>query len=120
MFMSIRAVIFALVMSLGSQCFAGEAMSKFLKTCAYGTLVGAGVGLVTLAWTENPNDKLNNVARGASLGLYAGIAVGYAMVTKKDNLDYADNRPSAFWMQLKTSPKSSLEGAEVHWLAAEF
>ncbi len=118
--MSIRAIVFMLVMSLGAQCFAGEAMSKFLKTCAYGTLIGAGVGLVTLAWTENPNDKLNNVARGASLGLYAGIAVGYTMVAKKDAVDYADNRPSAFWLQLKSTPKNQLEGAEVRWLAAEF
>lgn len=51
-------------------------LRTFLKDCAYGVLIGAGVGVVSLAVADKPGDNLNNIARGASLGLYGGIAYG--------------------------------------------
>ncbi|MEI7973929.1 MAG: hypothetical protein WCH11_06140 [Bdellovibrio sp.] len=50
--------------------------SQFLKSCGYGTLIGAGLGAASLAFVEDPGSKLSNLARGASLGLYIGIGVG--------------------------------------------
>ena len=53
-------------------------MGKEMMTSAtYGVLAGTIVGAATLAFAENPGDKLYRVARGASLGLYAGIALGF-------------------------------------------
>ncbi len=34
------------------------------------------MGLASLAFAENPEKKMNSIARGASLGLYAGMAWG--------------------------------------------
>lgn len=51
-------------------------LTEFLKSCGYGTLIGAGVGVVSLAFEKNPSEHANNVARGASLGLYGGIVYG--------------------------------------------
>jgi hypothetical protein len=48
----------------------------FTRSVIYGTLAGTLVGVATLAFTSNPGDNLNNVARGASYGLYAGIILG--------------------------------------------
>jgi hypothetical protein len=48
----------------------------FIRSVVYGTLAGTLVGVATLAFTTNPGDNLNNVARGASYGLYAGIMLG--------------------------------------------
>jgi hypothetical protein len=48
----------------------------FILSVVYGTLAGTLVGAATLAFTSNPGDNLNNVARGASYGLYAGIILG--------------------------------------------
>ncbi len=48
----------------------------FIMSVVYGTLAGTLVGAATLAFTSNPGDNLNNVARGASYGLYAGILLG--------------------------------------------
>lgn len=49
---------------------------SFLKSCAYGTLAGTLAGVASLALTDKPSEHGNNIARGASLGLYAGIAYG--------------------------------------------
>lgn len=45
-------------------------------SAAYGTLAGTIVGAATLAFSDKPGDNLNKVARGASIGLYAGILLG--------------------------------------------
>jgi hypothetical protein len=58
-----------------SVCFAGSG-KEFTTSVIYGTLAGTLVGAATLAFTSNPGDNLNNVARGASYGLYAGILLG--------------------------------------------
>ena len=55
-------------------------MKAFVTSSTYGVLAGALVGAATLAFTENPSDHLRNVAKGASLGLYAGILLGVYVV----------------------------------------
>lgn len=61
---------------MSQSAFASNKLVEFIKTCGYGALIGAGVGVVTLAMENNPNEHYANVAKGASLGLYAGIAYG--------------------------------------------
>ncbi len=46
----------------------------FVATVGKGIAVGATLGVVSLAVEDHPEDSWNNVARGASLGLYGGIA----------------------------------------------
>ena len=58
----------------------GSEMRAFVMSCTYGVLAGTLVGAATLAFTENPGDHLRNVAKGASLGLYAGILLGAYVV----------------------------------------
>ena len=53
---------------------------EFIRSCTYGVLAGTLVGAATLAFTDQPGENLNKVARGASLGLYAGIALGLYVV----------------------------------------
>ena len=60
-------------------------LGRFLKACAWGTAIGAGAGAVTLAFEEKPSDHTVNVARGASLGLYAGIAYGLLQQQKTES-----------------------------------
>jgi hypothetical protein len=61
-------------------CRASSAGKEFTTSVIYGTLAGTLVGAATLAFTTNPGDNLNNVARGASYGLYAGILLGLYVV----------------------------------------
>lgn len=49
-------------------------------SCTYGVLAGTLVGAASLAFVDKPGDNLQRVARGASLGLYAGIGLGYYTV----------------------------------------
>ena len=57
-----------------------EPMREFVMSATYGVLAGALVGAASLAFTENPGENMNRVARGASLGLYAGILLGVYLV----------------------------------------
>lgn len=64
---------------------------EFMMSCTYGVLAGTLVGAATLAFESQPGDKLYKVARGASLGLYAGIALGLYVVygvSDDEDLDY--------------------------------
>ena len=59
-------------------------LKKFLKSCAWGTLMGAGAGVVSLAFADKPSENWNNVAKGASLGLYGGIAYGLIQINQSE------------------------------------
>lgn len=67
--------IFLIALIVTSSAPAAD-LREFLKSCAYGTMTGAALGVVSLALSDRPSEDLNNVARGASLGLYGGIAYG--------------------------------------------
>ena len=64
-----------------------EPMRDFILSCSYGVLAGTLVGAATLAFSDKPGDNLNKVARGASLGLYAGILLGLYVVYGGPNED---------------------------------
>lgn len=72
--------------------FAETDMSGFLKSCGYGALGGAGAGVMSLAFVDKPSEQLNNISKGASLGLYFGIGYGlykvYGAPESKSNYDY--------------------------------
>lgn len=70
--------IFALMLLIPflSQGVQAKPLKEFLKSCAVGTMGGATLGVISLALEDKPSESWNNVARGASLGLYAGIAYG--------------------------------------------
>ena len=65
--------------------------STFIKRCGWGTVWGAGLGLVSLAFENHPYDHFNNVTKGASLGLYGGMI--YGMTNRLPWSDDADPRP---------------------------
>jgi hypothetical protein len=73
-----RAVLISSLI-ISSQAHA-TAMREFMLSCTYGTLAGTMVGAATLAFTNKPGENLNKVARGASIGLYVGIALGVYIV----------------------------------------
>jgi hypothetical protein len=50
---------------------------EFIMSCTYGVLAGTLVGAASLAFVDRPSENLQRVARGASLGLYMGIGLGY-------------------------------------------
>lgn len=55
-------------------------MREFVMSCSYGVLAGTLVGAASLAFSDRPGDNLNKIARGASIGLYAGILLGLYVV----------------------------------------
>jgi hypothetical protein len=79
---AIRAllVIGFAVVSLASRPARAEPVREFIMSCTYGVLAGTLVGAATLAFTDQPGENLNNIARGASIGLYAGMLLGFYVV----------------------------------------
>lgn len=71
-----------LILALVILCESGQAsdFTRFVKSCGFGALIGAGVGLASLAAENKPSEHYASIPRGASLGLYAGIAYGAYLV----------------------------------------
>ncbi len=83
MIQRLRSILFVsiLALSVGTPRSAhAEPMRDFILSCSYGVLAGTLVGAATLAFSDKPGDNLNKVARGASIGLYAGILLGLYVV----------------------------------------
>src|ERR1700722_20222322 len=81
-----RLVSLGIIIVLASPFAKANGGKEFTTSVIYGTLAGTLVGAATLAFTTNPGDNLNNVARGASYGLYAGILLGlYVTYGVSDN-----------------------------------
>lgn len=73
----LSTLLLVLFFGLGpQQSFAADDMHEFITSCSYGVIAGSLVGVASLAFEKQPGKSLNNVARGASLGLYAGIILG--------------------------------------------
>jgi len=75
--LSILAAISALTSSVGSAAAEVAPEKEFIMSCTYGVLAGTLVGAASLAFSNKPGESLQNVARGASIGLYVGIGLGY-------------------------------------------
>lgn len=73
-------MFFMMITLLRSPQAKAEASREFLLSCTYGVLAGALVGAASLAVEDDPASKMHRVARGASLGLYAGILLGAYVV----------------------------------------
>ena len=110
----------AFVFSFHSTASAASNMSTFLKSCAYGTLGGAVVGLASLAISENPGGKMSNVGRGASLGLYAGIAYGFYTLNKKNDPKTDVEIGENFIYLQPLASRQKIEGAQLNWVPLSF
>ncbi len=78
-----------LVASVAWSAPQNDKLRTFLKSAGYGTLIGAGAGAASLAFVEDPGNKTNNIARGASLGLYVGIGVGIYLATQTEPSNFS-------------------------------
>lgn len=74
--------VFIFTFGLMSSALAASELRTILISSAYGAGAGALVGVTALAFSDNPGQNLNMVARGASLGLYAGLAYGIYMAAQ--------------------------------------
>lgn len=105
---------------LFSQISYSADIQTFLKHCGYGVLIGAGAGVLSLAFENRPGDNIGNVAKASSLGLYAGIAYGfYDMKLQQDNYKYYQEYGSVFMISPKFA-QHSVEGINIHGTVLKF
>lgn len=113
---------------LSSAQSSGSASSReFIMSCTYGTLAGTLVGAASLGFESNPGDNLNRIAKGASIGLYAGILLGLYVVyivpgqMEKAREDRLRKQMGQFDLVPTTHPLSrSIDGAVAHYRILDF
>lgn len=103
---------------------------EFLMSVTYGTLAGTLLGTASLAFTDKPGDKLQRIARGASLGLYFGILLGlYVVYGVSDESDELNNilPPDDYGFRLRNpiiyptiSENGRMDGAAVDVMIFKF
>lgn len=96
---------------------------EFLMSCTYGVLAGTLVGAASLAFTDKPGENLNKVARGASLGLYAGILLGLYVVyvvpgQETDEFDGLEK--TSDFKVFPTISEKGVDGAAFDWTVTRF
>jgi hypothetical protein len=84
----IKGLLFSCLLIISNIAMASNSFSQFLKSCGYGALIGGGIGVVSLAFGNKPSQHYANVARGLSLGLYAGVAFGAYQAFGKNQPQY--------------------------------
>lgn len=77
-----KNLLLAFLLLFSFEYVKAEELKSFLRSCGYGTLAGAGVGLASLVFEKKPNESYSNIARGASLGLYMGIGYGFILLNQ--------------------------------------
>jgi hypothetical protein len=77
-----KNLLLAFLLLFSFEYVKAEELKSFLRSCGYGTLAGAGVGLASLVFEKKPNESYSNIARGASLGLYMGIGYGFVLLNQ--------------------------------------
>lgn len=118
--------IFGFLVCYSPQARAGNEMKEFIMACTYGVLAGTLVGASTLAFESRPGENLSAVARGASLGLYAGIALGVYVVYYVPNLAPPEETGVALRSQIPPLTiypvfnSNGIDGFAAHWRLAEF
>lgn len=106
MLKSYFCIFFILGTLFASKAQAQTEAREFVMSCTYGVMAGTLVGAALLAFTDQPGENLSRVARGASLGLYTGIALGlyviYGVPSESED-PTATNGPSANWKRKSDS-----------------
>lgn len=102
-------------------------MKEFVMSCTYGVLAGTLVGAASLAFTKQPGENLSRVARGASLGLYAGITLGlyivYGVSDEEENPDgvYLRRMDQQRWVLLPSiNERGYVDGAGIQMNIVRF
>lgn len=112
----LRALLIVSLMCPVSAFAAPGDLLQFLKTCGWGVAIGAGVGAVSLAFEDKPSEHTINIARGASLGLYGGIAYGLAAV----NAPPPSAPPAEVWGVIPRFDKGQVSGLDVAGVVVSF
>lgn len=114
----LKVLLFIGTLFIGSLSRAETNSSKeFITSVTYGVLAGTLVGVASLAFTSNPGENLNKIARGASLGLYLGIGLGLYVVYGggDENPESVRYVPKTFVYPLIS--ERGVEGAAATWNA---
>lgn len=119
MIRNITFVVFTLF-SLQSMAFENSQLRTFLVSCGYGTAIGAAVGAGSLAFTDDPGSKLTNIAKGASLGLYAGIGIGIYLNSKKTLAEESSDVSSFTPVISPLFQKNKIDGVQLQIVGIQF
>lgn len=117
---NITILVLFLGLSLNTFALERNKMRTFLVACGYGTAIGAAVGAGSLAFTDDPGSKLSNVAKGASLGLYAGIGIGLYLNSLPTHVEESVESVGVLPVIFPVWKQGKVDGAQVSLTAFQF
>ena len=80
-YVRLLVVLLCLIVSAAARAETGdERFRNLLMISGYSTVIGAAFGAALLAFTAEPGENLDYIARGAAIGFLGGIAVGSFIV----------------------------------------
>ena len=80
-YVRLSIILLSLAGSVSARAEAGdERFFNLMMISGYSTVIGAAFGAALLAFTAQPGDHLDYVARGAAIGFLGGLAVGSFLV----------------------------------------
>ncbi len=105
----VRLKILCLFLSIlaGFSKVYAEPLQDAFRYGTYGLVAGAIVGGASMAFSEDPGSRLSPVAKGASLGLYAGLIVA---IYKNVEPNEKDHQFDVFPVGFQTSDKKETLG----------
>lgn len=112
-------LVLCLLISGSSASAVEGALGRFLKACAWGTMIGTATGAVSLAFEQKPSEHTVNIARGASLGLYGGIAYGLLQMNPPEQNSRARFEQDIGWIAPSVK-EGSIEGLRAGLLLSSF
>lgn len=114
--MRFSVALIAILMAITPKQAKAADVQGFLKNCGWGTLAGAGAGILSLAFEDRPSDHTINIARGASLGLYGGIIYGVIELQNERRM----KESSSYGLIPSFDKNWNLEGAKLEGIVARF
>jgi hypothetical protein len=93
---------------------------EFVMSCTYGVMAGTLVGAASLAFTSQPSDNLNRVARGASIGLYAGILLGLYVIYIVPGLEAGPEEEPVVMLAPRFTEHNKMDGFQADWTVLKF
>ncbi len=93
-----------------------DSLQRVVSDSLYGALAGALIGVATLAFVEEPKNKVDNIRVGAGAGLILGSLYGIMKVSRSfANLE--DGKITVQFPEIQLDPNASIEDSTLFWKA---
>ncbi|MFZ3073287.1 MAG: hypothetical protein WA162_08590 [Thermodesulfobacteriota bacterium] len=90
---SVVALLVLSFVSFSSVVRAEDVMKDTLNDAVYGALIGGLSGAAVMAFTDEPNDHLDYIPKGAAIGVLVGVLYGLVVHSEALSISEMEKQP---------------------------